>query len=299
MITWIHSLDRLLRGELTQMSVLSKGGFTVPIHGLTVVLILLGMTYGVCMGIFALLQPAGLQSMQIVASMVKVPMLFLLTLLVTFPSLYVFNALVGSQLRFLTNLRLLVAALAVTIAVLASFGPIVAFFSVSTTSYPFMKLLNVVTFGVAGVLGLMFLLQTLHRLSLTQSGEYPRPYHDLPSIDRGADVDSAPNEALVRPEIESDDSYDSAEIIQERIGEGGPPEPRSSIDAVPGYLLGGHVKTVFRCWAIVFGLVGAQMAWVLRPFIGSADQPFAWFRPRESNFFENVVVTVQRLVFGS
>ena len=34
--------------------------------------------------------------MQLVASMLKVPTLFFLTLLVTLPSLYVFNALVGS-----------------------------------------------------------------------------------------------------------------------------------------------------------------------------------------------------------
>jgi hypothetical protein len=36
--------------------------------------------------------------MQIPASMLKVPALFLLTLIVTLPSLYVFNALVGSRL---------------------------------------------------------------------------------------------------------------------------------------------------------------------------------------------------------
>ena len=52
---------------------------------------------------------------------------------------------------------------------LASLGPIVAFFSASTTSYPFMVLLNVVVFGAAGMLGLVFLLQTLHRLNVVMS----------------------------------------------------------------------------------------------------------------------------------
>ena len=41
------------------------------------------------------------------------PALFFLTLVVTFPSLYVFNALVGSRLNLLALFRLLVAALAV------------------------------------------------------------------------------------------------------------------------------------------------------------------------------------------
>ena len=107
--------------------------------------------------------------MQVLASMVKVPLLFYLTLLVTFPSLYVFNALVGSRLRLLTVVRLLVASLGVMVTVLASLGPIVAFFSVSTASYPFMLLFNVVVYTVAGTLGMAFLLQTLHRLSVVDS----------------------------------------------------------------------------------------------------------------------------------
>jgi len=43
---------------------------------------------------------------------------------------------------------------------------------------------------------------------------------------------------------------------------------------------------------VVFCLVGAQMSWVLRPFIGDPERPFEWFRPRESNFFESVRRTV-------
>jgi hypothetical protein len=42
--------------------------------------------------------------------------------------------------------RLLVAALAVMLAVLASLGPIVGFFAVCTTSYSFIVLLNVVVY---------------------------------------------------------------------------------------------------------------------------------------------------------
>jgi hypothetical protein len=48
------------------------------------------------------------------------------------------------------------------------------------------------------------------------------------------------------------------------------------------------VQSVFACWTILFGLVGAHMGWVLRPFVGSPDLPFSWFRDRESNFFEAV-----------
>jgi len=59
--------------------------------------------------------------------------------------------------------------------------------------------------------------------------------------------------------------------------------------------MGKHVKKVFTCWIIVFSLVGAQMGWVLRPFIGSPNMPFQWFRPRNSSFFEAVGNTIYSL----
>ena len=45
--------------------------------------------------------------MQMLATILKVPLLFLLTLIVTFPSLYVFSALSGSRLSAGATLRLL------------------------------------------------------------------------------------------------------------------------------------------------------------------------------------------------
>ena len=72
-----------------------------------------------------------------------------------------------------------------------------------------------------------------------------------------------------------------------------------ALDAIEGHVLGRHVKVVFSCWIVVFALVGAQMAWVLRPFIGSPNQPFEWFRERDSNFFESVFQTAMKLLTGS
>ena len=71
--------------------------------------------------------------------------------------------------------------------------------------------------------------------------------------------------------------------------------PASALDPVENRVLGKHVKTVFNLWVIVFALVGAQMGWVLRPFIGNPDMPFTWFRGRESNFFQAVLHTFQSL----
>lgn len=267
---WWTDLDRILRGEATRPEALRRGTIVVPVGGLTVVLVVLGAAYGACMGSFALFKAGGPSWLQMLAGMVKVPALFLLTLAVTFPSLYVFNALVGSRLTLVPVLRLLLASLGVILAVLASVGPIVAFFSVSTTSYTFMVLLNVAVFAAAGALGLAFLLQTLQRLSRGQPEPEPWPAEPPSAEPIGEEKVDLPA-MLARP---------------------GP----GALDAEEGQILGRHVKVVFWIWLAVFALVGAQMGWVLRPFIGDPDRPFAWFRERDSNFFEAVWHTLTSLL---
>ncbi len=268
MLTWLRHLDRILRGEATKPQELAGGTLRVPIFGLAVVIDVLGIFYGACMGLFSVMGGTTDRWKQIPASMVKVPALFLLTLVITVPSLYTFNALVGSRLKMLSVIRLLTASVAVMLAVLASLGTIVAFFSISTTSYPFMILLNVAVFGISGVLGLRFLLQTLHRLTRVVDSE----------------------EQIIQPELAG-----PAVVVG-----GPPPVPAAAslgalVHATPDPL-GKHVKKVFRIWLIVFALVGAQMSWDLRPFIGNPNQPFTWLRPRESNFFEGVVKTFGKLI---
>ena len=209
-------------GTATRPSSLGRGTIEVPIGGLSVILVILGMFYGACMGCFALFKSEGPSYLQLVATTVKVPALFVLTLAITLPSLYVFNALVGSRLSLDSVLRLLVAAMAVMMAVLASLGTIVAFFSLSTTSYPFMILVNVVVFGVSGSLGLSFLLQTLQRLSVAPPLPVAMPTPDEPGEEKAG--------ALV-------------------------PVP-GALEVLEGQVLGRHVKLVFRCWVVLFGLVG-------------------------------------------
>ncbi len=215
------------------------------------------MSYGLCMGMFSAFGVKGPGLMQVVASMVKVPLLFYLTLLVTLPSLYVFNALMGSRISLPGVVRLLIASLGVNVTVLASLGPIVAFFSVCTTSYPFMLLLNVVVFAVAGLFGLRFLLQTLHRLNV------------------------------------ADSQRESATPAEPGTWSEG--EPAGPLQPVRNRPVPDHVKTVFRLWVVVFGLVVAQMGWVLRPFIGNPDLEFTWFRARESNFFMAILQAISHL----
>jgi hypothetical protein len=272
MLKWFKQLDNILRGDATRMSLLAEGQVTIPIGGLSVAIVLLGALYGLCMGSFAMIRTGGEAYMQMIASAIKVPMLFFLTLAVTFPSLYVFNALIGTRLSVASALRLLIAALGVMMAVLASLGPIVVFFALSTKSYQFMVLLNVGTGSMAGVLGLGFLLRTLDRLVVAQERN---------ESSRIASK-SQNNESK---QTEKADDGNSA-------SEGKPAESTSALDRA-GEFTTRKAKSVFRAWTTVFALVGAQMSWVLRPLIGCPTIPFEWFRERESNFF---IAVVQALV---
>jgi hypothetical protein len=261
MLIWLRYLDRVIRGDATRPSALRQGAIEQPVGGLSVIGALLGVIYGVCMGCYALFQGGNAPLLQVLSTMLKVPVLFFLTLAVTFPSLYVFNALVGSRLSILSVLRLLVISLTVMMTVLASLGPIVAFFSASTTSYPFMVLLNVAIFALSGFLGLRYMLATLQRLSEA--------------------MDAA---EVVAPPVEVDALMNPKSVV-----------PKGALEVPTGRLIRQDVRTVFRVWIVVFGLVGAQMGWVLRPFLGTPERAFAWFRPRESNFFEAVLYALRHL----
>jgi hypothetical protein len=270
---WLNDLDRILRGEATRLGTLREDSLKIPLGGLLLVILLMAVLYGVCMGFFAGLREGGPFFMQWFAGIVKVPSLFFLTLAVTFPSLYVFNTLVGSRLKFMALFQLLVASLAVNVAVLASLGPIVAFFSVSTTSHPFILLLNVLVFVVSGALGFAFMLQTLYRLSAARY--IPSPPSSPPDAPEGRHLS------------ETEEPQRGCEEQSTPV-KAQPAEEPGALWGVQGHVLDRHVKTVFISWMMVFGLVFAQMAWVLRPFLGKPWESFQWFCTRESNFLQAV-----------
>lgn len=239
MMHLIQSVDRLLRGGFTGRDELAEGRIALPVRTLLVSGLLLGAVYGVFMGLFAALR-GGDGFAQLAVTTLKVPLLFLLTLAVTFPSLYVFSALSNSRLGTLDTLKLLLAAVTANLAVLASFGPVTGFFTLSSDSYSFMIVLNVMLFTIAGMVGVFFLWKALRHLG------------GAPPAD-GPVEDKAPA-----------------------------PKPRM----------------ILGIWTIIYALVGAQMGWILRPFIGSPELPFALFRARESSFFTGFFGALGRLFTG-
>ena len=275
MITALSRLADLLKGRITSPEGLAEGRVKLSLRLFVPLATALGMLYGLFMGWYAIslywggTVPDPHRLWQVVASTVKLPMLFLLTLVVTFPSLYVFNALFGGRASFSDTLRLLVGAVTINLVVAASFGPILGFFTLSTTSYSFMVLLNVVLLAIAGMVALAFLLQTLRRMVYPVVQLLPVRRNPPEQTDDADEPDDAPKAPPTRP-MGALDRPPS------------PPPPQA--------------KNVFQVWVLIYALVGAQMSWVLRPFIGSPNMPFEWFRPRSGNFFQAVMASLQHLL---
>ena len=242
-----QQIDGLLRGSEWRSSEASLGKLSVG--QLIVATVLLAAVYGFFMGWYGIFSRPEPEYRAVVACLWKVPSLFLMTLFICFPSLYVFSALLGSRLTFGATLKVLLAIVAITVSVLASLGPIVAFFALSTENYPFMKLLNVAFFAVAGFLGVGALLKALQGLLVPSVPPVIQPTGAPPVLTRQEELDSPQRQ----------------------------------------------VRQVFRIWMMIYAVVGAQMGWVLRPFLGDPHQPFTWFRARHANFFVDVWHTILNL----
>lgn len=261
MLNWLRQLDAVLRARLlstAQHDALTSAPPRPRKRILISLALILGAIYGLFMGWYAVRMNGADGLNQLAASTVKLPLLFLFTFAITFPSLYVFNTLLGSRLTFHDTIRVVAEWVLVILAVAASLGPILGFFTISTDSYLFIVLLNVILLGVAGVVGCASLMQRLHATAERERATRRAAEPISPPI---ADP---PTKPLLTPI-----------------------EPRPRADAGRGML---------RVWVLVFAIVGLQMAWVMRPFIGAPGEPFTWFRPTDSHIFEALLRVVRGLI---
>jgi hypothetical protein len=278
MLTTLKRFDALLRGDLGFDS--EKQEFQFPIFRIVLLSILMAMIFGASIGSFTAVSAPKVSDglSQLLASTVKAPLLFYLTLIVTFPSLYVFNALMGSRLNVTAALGLLIAAITVMVTILASLGPIIVFFAFSTpagnSGYRFILLLVVVLSAGSGILGLNYLLRMLNRYAADRSKVVAPPI-------------------LEQMEPNAESTY--KQLTDRNLSRTVATDQRE----IPSAGTGTSATAIFRVWVFVFSVVGAQMSWVLRPFVGSPDRPFSWFREREGNFFQTVFDLILQIFSGS
>ncbi|TBR57661.1 actin-binding WH2 domain-containing protein [Westiellopsis prolifica IICB1] len=104
--------------------------------------------------------------MQALSAAIKLPILYLLTLIICLPTLYFFNVLFGSRSTIQQHLVVLLTAMSVISVLLFSLAPVTLFFLITAPdSYQFFKLLNVFIFAVTGSFGVKFLYEGMQLLS--------------------------------------------------------------------------------------------------------------------------------------
>ncbi len=206
-------LMHFLRDRQNFLEEISKG---IRIETKIVALLISSSVFFALYGAIIGLSSGGLQ---IVASAIKLPALYLITLAICLPTLYFPNVITGSKRSFGQYLALLLASMSIIGVMLFSFAPIILFFCLSIKDYRFFQLLNVVVFTITGLIGVNVF-------------------------------------------------YRSLIYINEQDSEN--PKKRTAM---------------IRGWLVLYGLVGSQLGWTLRPFFGTPDKPFELFRPLESNFY--------------
>ncbi|OQX24806.1 MAG: hypothetical protein BWK80_18890 [Desulfobacteraceae bacterium IS3] len=166
--------------------------------------------YGLFLGMFS-------GNLQIIASLIKVPILMFGTLLICLPVLYLLNTLIGYKLTLKQTLTLLVASAYMMSIILVGVSPILLLFIFITELKKFISLLNMLMFVLSGFFSLRFVLCRGMRYLTRRNGYRPKTF-------------------------------------------------------------------VIRIWLLVYVIIGTQLAWILRPFIGEKGN-FVLFRKVEGNFF--------------
>ncbi len=111
---------------------------------------------------------------QAASSFIKLPVLFLATLAICLPTLYLFNLVFGARLSVMQALTLIMVCITVTAVLTLAFAPISLFFLISAHNYAFFKLLNVTILVLTAIVGLRFLTNGMRALNEYQTAESPR-----------------------------------------------------------------------------------------------------------------------------
>lgn len=250
-----RALDSLLRGELRTEE--QQGQLRVLLAWQWFAAAL----FGVSIGVYALTSRDEVMPQYLLANAVKFPLLLALTTVTTCPSLYVFGALRGLRFTALEFVGLLVVAHTILAAVLGSLGPVLAFFALTTHSYSFMVIMTVGCCSLGGALGLRWFLRAIHRHDEAQE---PEPSEGITETDG--------------PEVR----FEESDEISTKGVQGKAKNSRFKEAAKRRR----QTWQVLGWWLALYVFVGAQMGWVMRPFVGSPKLEFEFFRAKSGSFFE-------------
>jgi hypothetical protein len=236
---------------------------------------------------------------QALSSLVKLPLLFLATLTICLPTLYLFNLVFGARLSMMQAVTLILVSVTVTSVLTLAFAPISLFFLISAHSYPFFKLLNVCILVLTAVVGLRFLIDGMralneHQARLLRESVAAPAFVEPVAVEA---VDLVPELVAAGAVAASAPNGGTAAISTTIPPPPGLPGQPQRVPAPQAAAQGGSM-TLLYIWILLFGFVGTQLGWTLRPFFGDPDRPFALFRHISGTFYADILHTIGRLFSG-
>ena len=133
---------------------------------LVLLFIILTFTYGAVMGCYS-------GFLQALTAGIKVPVLFLLSLIICYPAFFILQFILGSKMQLSHMTIIILSGFVLTGAIMVSFAPIVILFVLTGGNYYFLQLLHIAVFGVAGIFGMKTILDAL-KYSCEQKNIYPK-----------------------------------------------------------------------------------------------------------------------------
>ena len=122
----------------------------------------------VSLAIYGAVLGASHSPMQAGSSAVKLPLLFIATLAICLPTLYLFNLIFGARLTMMQAITLIMTCITVMSVLALAFAPISLFFLITANNYEFFKLLNVAILVLSALVGLRFLTSGMAALNTYQ-----------------------------------------------------------------------------------------------------------------------------------
>jgi hypothetical protein len=246
---------------------------------------------GVALAIYGAVLGSFHSVLMALTSAVKLPLLFLVTLAICLPTLYLFNLVFGARLSIRQSLALVMVALTVTAMLALAFAPISLFFLITAPDYNFFKLLNVAILALSALVGLRFLTSGMRVLN--QHGLLA-PAPAAPELPAEAPVSPAvPLTQPVAPpaaEVPAGAAARPASVaVADRPQPFPPARPARTSEPTPPSM------ALLYIWILLFGFVGTQLAWTLRPFFGSPGMKFSLYREIDGNFYAEIFRTLSHL----
>ncbi|WP_018349421.1 proline-rich domain-containing protein [Longispora albida] len=249
---------------------------------------------------------------QAAVSMVKLPILFLVTLAICLPTLYLFNLVFGAKLSIGQAVSLVMTSITVMSTLALAFAPISLFFLLTAPNYSFFKLLNVAILVLSATVGLKFLTSGMVAFNEHHERQAARTALELAKAEaaeapKEAEAEQLALVAVAAPQNGAVVAPMSVPVqphpMQQHPGQ---PHPGQRIvhpvhPGHPGYP-GQQMPqqrpasmSLLYIWILLFGFVGTQLGWTLRPFFGDKSLEFQLFRGLEGNFYVDVVRTISHL----